>query len=41
LMKNQSKCDGGIDQDDPEVKNLLLQNKGDLVRNQPPQQNKG
>lgn len=27
-MKYQSKCDGGIELNDPEVKNLLLQNKG-------------
>lgn len=28
LIKNQSTCDGGIDVNDHEVENLLLQNKG-------------
>lgn len=32
LMKNQSKCDGGIDLNDPEVKDVLLQNKGGFGR---------
>lgn len=32
LMKNQSKCDGGIDLTDPKVQNSLLQKKGGFSR---------
>jgi hypothetical protein len=31
-MKNQSKCDGGIDIDDPEVQNSLFQKKGEFSK---------